>query len=71
MLEALAPLGEAFSTVFQGALELVQPIVEGLKESFQGVKDAISSAFTEEQIAAISTFSRHWERPSSQYRSLC
>lgn len=56
LLEALAPLGEAFSTVFQGALELVQPIVEGLKESFQGVKDAISSAFTEEQIAAISTF---------------
>lgn len=56
LLEALAPLGEAFSTVFQGALELVQPIVEGLKESFQGVKDAISSAFTEEQIAAISSF---------------
>lgn len=56
LLEALAPLGEAFSTIFQGALELVQPIVEGLKESFQGVKDAISSAFTEEQIAAISTF---------------
>lgn len=56
LLEALAPLGEAFSTVFQGALELVQPIVEGLKKSFQGVKDAISSAFTEAQIAAISSF---------------
>ena len=56
LMEAFAPVGEAFSSVFQGTMELLQPVIEGLKERFQDVKDAINNAFTPEQQAAISNF---------------
>lgn len=56
LMAALAPVGEAISTVFLKAFELLQPVIDGLKERFQDVKNAINEAFTPEQQAAISKF---------------
>ena len=56
LMAALTPVGEAISTVFLKAFELLQPVIDGLKERFQDVKNAINEAFTPEQQAAISKF---------------
>lgn len=56
LMAALTPVGEAISTVFLRAFELLQPVIDGLKERFQDVKNAINEAFTPEQQAAISKF---------------
>lgn len=56
LMAALTPVGEAISTVFLNAFELLQPVIDGLKERFQDVKNAINEAFTPEQQAAISKF---------------
>lgn len=56
LMTALTPVGEAISTVFLKAFELLQPVIDGLKERFQDVKNAINEAFTPEQQAAISKF---------------
>ena len=56
LMAALTPVGEAISTVFLEAFELLQPVIDGLKERFQDVKNAINEAFTPEQQAAISKF---------------
>lgn len=56
LMAALTPVGEAISTVFLKAFEMLQPVIDGLKERFQDVKNAINEAFTPEQQAAISKF---------------
>ena len=55
-MEALTGFINGIGSVINSTFEMIQPIISGLQETVQSVRDAINDAFTPEQQAAISNF---------------